>query len=418
MISRVCRCRAWRTLATEFKEIWEFIDTTRPIDAQQDFISKAGGPEFTPRFLIHFSEDDGNDFGTPPSPSPFTALCETYSCKDALSTLEGLEIHIVSANDDHRVPDAWDTSTFRSRHLSSQASHLKLLHLELFDPRTYMYPEFPPLSTPEQMLNESPFQSVVLRNISPQFLLGRLEIDNLKYLEVSYRPGQQVQLFSLEVLQIFSIAPQIETPIFNANSYHWAPRSVIFVKRPARLTVAHLKNLSLKKWPAEHLQYLLSSIDLPSIQHFSTSTNSHHSPKNFDWMKDGPSEILSLAAQCRSARCHCDVDSFHISTYHSERPPPVTLSTKPSITYSDAFQRNSSGKIDNTPLNYLSSILFLDSCIALEIDSPMGHSVVSLINLFKHVKFLRLETPYHLPRNKRQVVINSLAANSGERNIT
>lgn len=40
---------------------------------------------------------------------------------------------------------------------------------------------------------------------------------NLKDLEVSYRPGQQVQLFSLEVLQILSIAPQIETLIFNAN---------------------------------------------------------------------------------------------------------------------------------------------------------------------------------------------------------
>ncbi|KZS87139.1 hypothetical protein SISNIDRAFT_461237 [Sistotremastrum niveocremeum HHB9708] len=68
------------------------------------------------------------------------------------------------------------------------------------------------------------------------------------------------------------------------------------------------------------------------------------------------------------------------------------------------------------------SIIYPQSCSSTPAspskDSPMGHSVVSLINLFKHVKFLRLETPYHLPRNKRQVVINSLAANSSERNIT
>ncbi|KZS87138.1 hypothetical protein SISNIDRAFT_461236 [Sistotremastrum niveocremeum HHB9708] len=143
-------CRTWRTLASEFMEIWEFMDPTWPLEAQQGFlsISKAGGPDFNPRFLIHFPEDDGDGFGTPPSPSPFIALDEIYPCKDALLTLEGLKIHIVPANDDQRVPDAWDT--FRSCHLSSQARHLKLLHLELFDPRTYMYREFPTSSTPEQ----------------------------------------------------------------------------------------------------------------------------------------------------------------------------------------------------------------------------------------------------------------------------
>ncbi|KZT31089.1 hypothetical protein SISSUDRAFT_1068114 [Sistotremastrum suecicum HHB10207 ss-3] len=319
-------CRAWRKLAYEVKEVWDFLDTSWPIEAQEDFIARSSGLGFSPRFLVHFAVCHGDLFVFPLPPSPFHVIDKTYPCKDAVPTLEGLKIHVIRTNYDQSPIAAWDT--FRARHLSNPARRLKLLHLEGSDARPII--DFPMLSTHDQMLSESPFESVVLRNVSPRFLLGRLELDNLKFLEVAYLPAAQHEFSSLEALQILAVAPRIKTLAFNINSYLSLPvRSHALIKRPERLTVPYLQELSLELWPAKHLQYFLSCLDLPSIQHFTTSIHPNHSPKKFNWMKDAPSEIMSLVAQCRSARSQNRPS--HTATF--SKPTVQATTTRFSIIY-------------------------------------------------------------------------------------
>ncbi|KZS87131.1 hypothetical protein SISNIDRAFT_553327 [Sistotremastrum niveocremeum HHB9708] len=412
-------CRSWRKIASDCPELWDVMDTSWPSAVQADFLSRSNNREvFSPSFLIH--DHHCSSSSSRPS-SPFAAIERRYPCKEALPTLRGLKIIITQTDYNQHIPQFW--TEFSAGHLLTPSPHLQYLHLEALDSRFHMDPLM--LATPEEMFGgeSPPLESVVLRNFSPRFLLSRVELDNLRFLEVVYTPEHGHEVFSYEVLQILSMAYRLEIVIFNVKTYQdWAVESdMTFVERSERLTMSNLKELSLELWPSHHLEYLMSSIDTPAIHHFRTSIHPRHSPKTYNWMNVAPPQISHLASQCRSARGCYKHGRLSLSAYHSENLPDSALNVKPPIAYTYVFATDSAWRDDKT-LNHISSLFFPASCTTLEISSPLedlgdeSHSVVPLLNQFPAVKNLRIEshpivyffTRSHILQNRLWDTITSL----------
>ncbi|KZS87130.1 hypothetical protein SISNIDRAFT_322185 [Sistotremastrum niveocremeum HHB9708] len=291
-------CGAWREVALDCSDIWDFMDTSWPSVVRNDLVSKAGG--HPPRFLIHLAEGNGS--------SPFYAIDQSYPSKDILPMLENLNITLINNRESRSLASAWDT--FCRRHLCRPAPRLKHLHLEVIGPG---YGVDFPITTPEQMLGDgSPLTAVVLRNISPRFLLSRTNLTDLTNLEFTFASQDGREFFSLEVIQIISMAPRLETLIVDIKHYSPSRSDATFARRSERVIAQSLKEISLEWWPSNHLEYLMSCMDLPRNEHFKSSLYPNVSPQTYGWMNDAPVDLQNLASQCRSIYCFYDPHAIHI----------------------------------------------------------------------------------------------------------
>lgn len=192
------------------------------------------------------------------------------------------------------------------------------------------------------------------------------------------------------------------------RSNHHARSGAPPIRRVEPVRAKHLTELTLEYWPSSHLVSILSSLELPNIRSFRSSIDPYHEPRTFTWMDSAPLSLQNLGMRCRSAHCSYEDRGVEIACYLSEEWP--ASSVKPPLAYthtwaeekSTAMQTPNGDLRHDVRLDHLSSTMPFGFCTTVIVNGEGNRAVGSgyalrsslpLINLFKNVKFLRIEEP-------------------------